>query len=38
MRYSDTEIYAALRHLMARGYAALTERERQIIDVLSAVC
>lgn len=38
MRFTDTEIYTTVRRLVAHGYAALTEREKQIVDTLSAVC
>ena len=38
MRFTDTEIYAAMRHLIQQGYAALTLRERLVIDSLCAIC
>lgn len=38
MRYSETEINRALIHLFRWGYAALTRRERDIVDQLSVVC
>ncbi len=38
MQFTDAEIYATVRHLIARGYAALTQREKLIVDTLSAIC
>lgn len=38
MLYTETEIHAAVKRLIAAGYAALNLRERRIVDLLSAVC
>lgn len=38
MQYTDFEIHAAIKRLLAAGYAALTVRERRIVDWMSAFC
>lgn len=38
MRYSESEINRALIRLCRRGYAALTRRERDIVDELAVIC
>lgn len=38
MQYTESEIHATLKRLLAKGYAALTQRERRIVDLLSAIC
>ncbi len=38
MPYTESEIHAAVKRLIAAGYAALTLREQRIVDCLSAVC
>lgn len=38
MLYSEAEIHAAVKRLTLEGYAALTVRQRLIVDSLSAVC
>jgi hypothetical protein len=38
MRYSESEINRTLNRLFRWGYAALTHRERDIVDQLSVVC
>jgi len=38
MSYSESEINQALARLFRWGYAALTRRERVILDELSVVC
>lgn len=38
MRYSESEINQALIRLFRRGYAALTRRERDIVDELAVIC
>lgn len=38
MLYTETEVHAAVKRLVAMGYAALTVREQRIVDTLSAVC
>ena len=38
MLYTETEIHAAVKRLVHEGYAALTIRQRHIVDSLSAVC
>ncbi len=38
MQYSESEINQALLRLFRWGYAALTRRERDIVDALAVVC
>lgn len=38
MLFTDAEIYATVRRLTAHGYGALTQREKLIVDSLSAIC
>ena len=38
MSYTTTEIHATVKRLLKEGYAALTVRQRQIVNSLSAIC
>ena len=38
MRYSESEVNHALTRLFRWGYAALTHRERALVDELAVIC
>ena len=38
MRYSESEVNHSLTRLFRWGYAALTHRERAIVDELAVIC
>ena len=38
MSYTELEIHTAIQMLIQQGYAALTARQRSLVDALCAIC